>query len=265
MNSYPKYSILTSVYKGEKFIKPYFKSVLEQDVKPYEIVLIDDGQNPKNFEEIIDKIKIEYSFDNILLIKNKKNVGPCISLNKGLTYCTTDLIFRLDFDDQWKKNHTKIFLDIQNKSPDYLIYGYNLKYTSIRNFLKCDKFYINENPLIHSSWLINKKLNKNFKYFLENPVIALEDWFTMVYYIKRGYRIFNLYDPCTVKYLVNPDSHGQNFKKNKKFIAYRKRIAISLYKYNFKKLNFTQILIKFGILNTLIFFFWTLDKFKIKK
>ncbi len=48
-----KFSILTSIYKSEKFLNSYFKTISNQKYKPDEIVLIDDTRNPKNLKKIL--------------------------------------------------------------------------------------------------------------------------------------------------------------------------------------------------------------------
>jgi glycosyltransferase involved in cell wall biosynthesis len=52
-----KYSVLTAVHNGERFIDSYFETVFSQTICPDEIILIDDKLNPYNFEEIIEKKK----------------------------------------------------------------------------------------------------------------------------------------------------------------------------------------------------------------
>lgn len=266
-NSYPPYSILTSVYNGEKFIEGYFKTVFDQEIQPNQIVLIDDTKNPINFPQIIDSYRKKNPNTEIVLIKNPINLGPCKSLNKGLEKCNNDLIFRLDFDDLWKKNHTKKLINVYLNDDQYLIYANNLKYTNLRNFIKCDPFFINENPLIHSSWMINRNVCKSFKYYLENPVLALEDWFTILHYTRKGYKVKSIYNYHTVIFIENPNSHGREYQKNKKFLNYRKKIAMSLFNYNFKliKKSKIELLKRFGIFSYLVFVFWTLDIIKLKK
>ena len=88
-----KFSILTSIYKSKKFLKGYFKTISIQKYKPDEIILIDDTNNQKDLENIILKFKKKYKFNKIVLLKNKKNLGPAKSLNKGLKKIKNKLIF----------------------------------------------------------------------------------------------------------------------------------------------------------------------------
>ena len=268
-----KFSILTSIYKSKKFLKGYFKTISIQKYKPDEIILIDDKNNKKDLKKIILKFKKKYKFNKIILLKNKKNLGPAKSLNKGLKKIKNKLIFRLDVDDKWKKNHVSSLLNLYEKDKNSIIYAVSLKNSNIRNRLKCDDYFINDNHTIHSSWLINKKKCRDFEYKLENPILALEDYATITYYTKRNFKI-SLTNKMTVIYNhENPNSHGKNFKKNPFFILKKKQLAKELFQHNckinkfsnFKILNIINfITIKFGIFKFFVYLFWTLDLLQLK-
>jgi glycosyltransferase involved in cell wall biosynthesis len=266
-----KYSVLTAVHNGERFIDSYFETVFSQTICPDEIILIDDKLNPYNFEEIIEKKKIKYNFKNIFLIKNNKNLGPCISLNKGISFAKNKLILRLDFDDQWKREHAEYMINSYKKDSSYLFYFNIIELNNLRKKIKYDKFFINENFSIHSSWLINLNIIKNFKYYLENPTIALEDYFTISYYTRRGFKFF-VTEKNTVLYNDHLMGHGKLTKRNAVKDFYRKRIAKSLFSYH-SRLYFNQsksgkfffILKNFGIFKYLVFVLWTIDCLNLRK
>jgi glycosyltransferase involved in cell wall biosynthesis len=268
-----KFSILTSIYQSEKFLKNYFRTISIQKYKPEEIILVDDTKNPKNLKKILENYKKKYKFKKIVLIKNKKNLGPAKSLNIGLKKTKIDLIFRLDVDDTWKKNHISTFLNYHEKDSNCLIYAVSIKNSNLRNKIKCDDYFINENHTLHSSWLINRKINRKFKYMLENPVLALEDYATIAYYIRRNFKIYTTNQNSINYNSLNPFSHGKSFNKNIHFINKKKEIALRQFIYSYKKFGKSKfriinilsfIIFKFGILKFFVFIFWTLDLVKLK-
>ena len=263
-----KYSILTSLYNSEIFLDDYFATVFNQLILPDQIILIDDTKNPPKLEEIIDKKKIKYKFSNIILLTNKINLGPTLSLNKGLLRCNNNLIFRLDVDDLWLPHHTKQTLEYYLKDNSYLIYANSLRNKNFLTRMKCDKYLINENFTIHSSWLINKNVCKNFKYRINKPSVALEDYFTLLYYKWHNFKLYTS-ENITVNYRENFFSHGYKNKSNIKYINFRKKISKLFLILNLKRktpfqkiyfLLFEYGLIKFAVLN-----FWILDYLYIKK
>jgi glycosyltransferase involved in cell wall biosynthesis len=250
-----KFSVVTSLYNSEKFLDNYFDTIFKQELLPDEIVLIDDTKNPKNLTEIIESKKKIYNFNQIYTIKNQINLGPAISLNKGIKFCKNDLVFRLDVDDLWNQNHTLEMIKTYNFNQGYLIYANSLRKKNFLTNLKCDDYLINENHLIHSSWLINRNICKNFRYHMLRPSIGLEDYFTLLYYSKK-YKFFFIYSQ-TVNYISNIDSHGKISRKNKNYTRIRNRISKNFFFIKIKNKNFFEVLyfifFKFGFIKFLIF------------
>jgi glycosyltransferase involved in cell wall biosynthesis len=263
-----KYSILSSFHKSEKFIDSFFKTIFDQTYLPDEIIIIDDKNNGLDFENVINNKKKIYNFNNIFLIINNTNIGPTLSLNKGLLACKNNLVFRLDADDLWTPNHAQKMLTNYNKNSNFLIYGNSLRKKNILTYLKCDKYFINENHLIHSSWLINRNICPSFKYRMKRPSVALEDYFTILYYIRKNYKIFFSYDTTAI-YTVNLNSHGRLNLFKKKYQSVKKKIHLYLLIFNLKNKTFMQkvyfILFEYNLLRMLIFILWVIDVFKIKK
>ena len=263
-----KFSVLTSIYRSEKFLDSYFQTIFDQIVLPDEIIIIDDTKNPVNIDQIIEKQKVKYNFSNIKLYKNNMNKGPAISLNFGLKQCSNDLIFRLDVDDIWHKDHTKKMIEMYLKNKDYLIYANSLKKKNFLTDLKCDDYFINENHLIHSSWLINRKIFKNFKYHMVTPSVALEDYFTMLYFIRKKYKIYFDYN-LTTKYTYSEGSHGRNYKKDFRYIKTRKLISKYFLIHYLKNKSIYKMLkflfFQFGIFKLAVFTFWIQDLIHLRK
>lgn len=195
-----KFSVLTTTNSNNiKFYKTFLDSINNQKIIPKEIVLINDGsliRNMKNFVQIKLNKNIIFHY-----IENNCNLGIAKSLNKGLKKCSTDLIFRLDIDDTWEQNHTKILLSEYSKDKSYLIYSNN-----INNFNEglSDSNLLIDNPTVHSSWLINRNVKKNFLY---NENEFPEDFSTLSKYFRDGFK-YKLIDTKTIIYrdLVNSQS-----------------------------------------------------------
>ena len=93
---YPFFSIIIPVYNSQKYLRICINSVLKQNFKNYEILIIDDFSKDKSknicndFKKISPKIKI---------IENKKNLGVSLSRNKGIKNSNGKYIIFLDSDD----------------------------------------------------------------------------------------------------------------------------------------------------------------------
>ena len=88
-----KVSIITVCYNSEKTIEKTIKSVLSQNYKNYEYIIIDGGSTD-NTIKIIDKYK-----KKIDIFKSEKDRGIYDAINKGIKYSTGSVISILHSDD----------------------------------------------------------------------------------------------------------------------------------------------------------------------
>ena len=261
------FTILTGLYNSNIFLDSYFKTIFNQIILPNEIILIDDGNN-YNLDEIIYNKKKQYDFKNIILIKNINNIGLGPSLNLGLKITSNKLVFRLDADDLWLKNHTQKMLNSYSQNKNNVIYAESLKYNNLRNIIKCDNFLINENSTIHSSWLINKNVCPDFRYHVTNPKIALEDYFTLFWYKYHGYEINISYQQITTIYKDTPNSLGKKYANNVHYLKNRKKLSKFFFNHELKKRNLFAklylILFEMNLIRIIVYLFWVQDIIKTK-
>ena len=100
VNYMEKYSVLMSVYSGEKpeYLRDSIESILAQTVKPDQFVIVEDGELTTDAENIIKKYENERK-DLFTIVRNKNNQGLGIALDCGIQYCRNELIARMDSDD----------------------------------------------------------------------------------------------------------------------------------------------------------------------
>lgn len=96
-----KFSVLMSIYYKEK--PEYFDRAMqsiwdEQNVKPDEIVLVQDGPLTEELYEVIGEWKNRLT-EIFKVMPLEKNVGLGDALNIGMKKCTYELIARMDTDD----------------------------------------------------------------------------------------------------------------------------------------------------------------------
>ena len=107
-----KYSAIMSVKNGEKFIEESIESILNQSIKPSEIIVILDLCTD-NTEKILEKYK-----NDLTIVKNSlsEKGGLPYSLNKGITLAKNDYITFLDSDDIWTANKNQIQIEIMEEN-----------------------------------------------------------------------------------------------------------------------------------------------------
>ncbi len=115
-----KYSVLMSLYKKEhpEYLELSIDSMLNQTVKPDEIVLVEDGPLTHELYEIIEKYR-----PHLHIVTNQKNLGLGLALNEGLKECSNELVARMDTDDISKPDRCEKQLRRFENKPELAIVG----------------------------------------------------------------------------------------------------------------------------------------------
>lgn len=115
-----KYSVLMSLYKKEhpEYLRLALESMINQTVKPDEIVLVEDGPLTDELYKIVEEYKQYLS-----VVKIKKNLGLGLALNEGLKKCRNELVARMDTDDISKPDRCEKQLKRFEEKPELAIVG----------------------------------------------------------------------------------------------------------------------------------------------
>ena len=105
------YSVLITVYKSDnpEYFKLALESMVNQSIKPEQIVLVCDGELTKQHDLIIEKFEAE-NLGLFTTIRLKQNEGLWNALNVGLKRCRNSIVARMDADDIAVKNRCEIQL-----------------------------------------------------------------------------------------------------------------------------------------------------------
>lgn len=122
-----KYSVLMTVYKKDncEFFKLALDSMINQTIKPDEIVLVKDGPITDELQNVVEDCKKKYK--NIVEVNLPKNVGLGLALNEGIKVCKNELIARMDSDDISEPKRCEEQLKLFKKHPKLDIVGCPVK------------------------------------------------------------------------------------------------------------------------------------------
>ena len=127
-------SIVTPIKNGSKLFKTTYESVVNQQYKNFEWIIVDDGSNSTELDEIKRIIKDS----RIKLICSNINNGPGGARNIGLSYISGDYVTFIDSDDLWDRQFLKISLEAINKSKSGFVF------TGYRRFILDKEIYLKD-------------------------------------------------------------------------------------------------------------------------
>ncbi|MBQ1505864.1 MAG: glycosyltransferase [Erysipelotrichales bacterium] len=103
---HPKVSIIVPVYNGEKVVSKCINSVLNQEFKDWELILINDGSKD-NTAALLDEYALH---DDRIRVIHKPNGGVSSTRNRGLSEAKGDYIQFMDADDWLTEDSTKVLV-----------------------------------------------------------------------------------------------------------------------------------------------------------
>lgn len=204
-----QFSVLISVYKKEnpEYLKTALESIVNQTLKPTEIVIVKDGLLTKELDECIEDFqKQNPKLFKVLAFKENRGLG--LALRDGVKACKYEYIARMDSDDISKQDRFEKQFNYIQKHPETALLG-----TWITEFSKDEKepntltklpcthqeiikFAKKRNPFRHMTMVLKKEAvieAGNYRDFL-----WFEDYDLWVRMLQKGYIAANI-----PEYLVN--------------------------------------------------------------
>lgn len=217
-------SVIMSVYQSEKpaFLDRSLQSVWsDQNIRPSEVILVEDGPLSPELYDIIDKWKSIIE-DKFIILKNNVNEGLTKSLNKGISIAKGDYIARMDSDDISVPSRFAIQLSFMDTHPDIAVLGGGMQEIDENNNLGAKRIYpenqekilnyiTKANPLAHPTTFIRRSIfEKGFRYderYRKNQDLKL--WFDL---LQNGYILHNIPD-IVLKFRRTSDTYYKRSSK----------------------------------------------------
>jgi glycosyltransferase involved in cell wall biosynthesis len=183
-------SVIIPTYNSSNFICKTLDAIINQTLKPHEIIIVDDVSTD-NTLEVLENYKHVNKIDFIHIYINHRNSGPGLSRNFGIKKSKCSIIAFCDSDDVWSLNKLELqsklvenhpivgtsFIIIDNKGRNKTInyHGiYNYKNMLMNNYIACSSVMINLKFIskddivfescIHEDYLLWLRLLKKYNF-----------------------------------------------------------------------------------------------------
>lgn len=246
-NNNPKISVIMAVYNSEKYLSDAIKSILNQTISNFELIIVDDFSSDNSIK-IINEFK---EVDNrIILIKNTKRLGAAGSRNKAILSARGKYIAILDSDDVAIKNRLKIQFEYLEENEDIFLCGSSFLYIDEKNtILSVYKKYYNsariakilpKKNIIHNPTVM---FRGSGKYLYREKFIQAEDYDLWLRLLSDNKKMVVLED-VLIKYrihnksLTNTSLKQQSLFIKKAVLFYKQRLFNNKDNYNTETFNF---------------------------
>ena len=199
-----RYSIIATSYNDARNIDAYMKSIIDFEVQPEELVVVDGGSKD-NTEEEIKKYTTETQFDiRTIFDGTRRNISE--GYNEAIKQCRSEWILITGIGNTYKPEYISVLINAIEDSKADMAYGPFIgndvnEFSKIYNkaFLKGNKPF-DYGQASNRGVLIHKSVFERCGYFYENFIYAGED--TEFYNRVKEYGIYSVY---TEKAIVNWD------------------------------------------------------------
>lgn len=218
-----KISVLMSVYKKEEpqYFEIALDSILNQTLKPNEIVIVKDGPLTDKLEVLLNKyIKKEPIIKIVTLTENR---GLGLALNEGIKHCSYQWVARMDSDDFALPDRLEKQMDYLQKHPNIDVLGSDIQefanevdeIVSYKNMPSHHKDIVKmlkrRNPICHMTVIFKKESVLEAGNYLDLPYV--EDYYLWSRMIARGAQFASLNEPLVLVRIGNGMAERRGNKK----------------------------------------------------
>lgn len=226
----PALSVLMPCYNAGPYVEEAIQSVLDQDFRDFEFLIIHDGSTDDSLE------RIRRFDDPRIRVIDQENRGLIDSLNRGLALCRADRVARMDADDVCLPHRFSVQMDYLDNHPDCILVGSQAQAMDREGRYLMDLIpqgHSHEEivaraaercPFIHPCVLFYRQVVLDLGGYPKDA-LTFEDHLLWMRLIQAG-RVHNLPEPL-LKVRFNPESVTVDEKwRGQEFLSIRKRSLI---------------------------------------
>lgn len=198
----PKISVLMGIYNCADTLPEAIESILNQTVQDFELIMCEDGSADDTWA-VAERYLQQYP-EKIVLLKNEKNLGLNLTLNRCLAAAKGEYIARMDGDDRCDPARFQKELEVLESNPDIAFVGSAIHLFNDEGIWGITqvvpkpqgKDFSWGNPFSHGSCMGRKSAFDAVGGYSENPkVVRVEDFHLWIRMYEIGLQGMNLTEP----------------------------------------------------------------------
>lgn len=226
-------TVLMGIYNCASTLEEALDSLYSQTFQDFKIVLCEDGSTDDTYN--VAKTYAE-KHDNIVLVRNEKNMGLNYTLNRCLEYADTEYCARMDGDDISLPTRFEKEIMFLDKHQEYAIVSTQMMHFDAEGIFRVGngkgepdvKSYPKSVPFCHAPCMVRTEAYKAVGgYTVDERLLRQEDYHLWIKMYKHGYRGYTLDEPL---YMMRDDRNAvrrRNFMSRRNE-AYVKHLACKM-------------------------------------
>lgn len=233
MNNTPLLSIIIPCYNHEHYVQDCIQSIINQDYKNIELIIIDDGSQDNSVEKIKAMSVLCKNRFVRFEFRHRPNKGLCATLNEGLAWCQGKYVSMIASDDIMLPHKSSVQINYLENNPDITSVSANIKFINHNNQIigktnLPQKEYTFDETLIHNHLLAPSQTHTLSAVLAVGGFdegIMIEDWYLWLKLLDNQHRVVFLEDV-----LVQYRKHDDNMSSNLTKMFQAEHQILSLYK-----------------------------------
>lgn len=207
----PRVSVIMGIYNCAPYLQEALDSLYAQTFRDFEIILCDDGSMDSTYNIAFENSK---EHPNIVLLRNEKNMGLNVTLNRCLAVAKGEYIARMDGDDISLPTRFEEEVSFLDKHFDYAIVSTPMYYFDENGVFgeghNSGEAKITDlnfgSPFCHAPCMVRKDAyDKVGGYSEDEKLLRMEDYNLWMKMFAAGYLGYNLSTPL---YMMRDDRNA---------------------------------------------------------
>lgn len=214
-------TVLMGIYNCASTLVEALDSLYAQTYQDFKIVLCEDGSTDDTFN--VAKAYAE-NHENIILVRNEKNMGLNFTLNRCLEYADTEYCARMDGDDISLPTRFEKEIKFLDAHPEYAIVSTQMQHFDAEGIFRVGtgkgepdvRTYPKSVPFCHAPCMVRTEAYKAVGgYTVDKKLLRQEDYHLWIKMYQKGYRGYTIAEPL---YMMRDD---RNAVRRRNFVSRR--------------------------------------------
>lgn len=197
-------SVLMGIYNCAPTLQEALNSLYAQTYQGFKIILCDDGSKDDTLKIAEENARLH---ENVVVIRNEKNMGLNFTLNHCLEYADTEYIARMDGDDLSVSTRFQKEIKFLDEHSEYAVVSAPMIYFDENGEFRRGRGngevkatdFIHGTPICHAPCMARTEVIKSVGgYSVDNKLLRVEDYHLWFKVFAAGYKLYMM-DECLYK------------------------------------------------------------------